>query len=71
MADRTVREVIRPFTPNIPLVPAITPETGLVVALRLMADHGTDRLAVVRGDRPIGMVRRADLLKALGIEEPR
>ena len=70
MADRTVREVIVPFTRGTPLVPAITPEARLVAALRLMADHGADRLAVVRGDRPIGMVRRVDVLRTLGLEEP-
>ena len=46
--------------------PAITvgPETSVAEAARLMGEHGVNRLPVLRRDELVGIVTRADLVRA-------
>jgi CBS-domain-containing membrane protein len=46
--------------------PAVTisPYRGVQEAARLMVEHGVNRLPVVRGDELVGIVTRADLVRA-------
>ncbi len=57
-AARTVGEAMT--------APAITigPETSVSEAARLMSEHGVNRLPVLRRDELIGIVTRADLVRA-------
>ena len=63
-----VREVLVPWLEGTPLAPAVRPEDKLRDAVALMAERGLTCLAVVRNGRPLGRVRLADALRALGLE---
>jgi CBS domain-containing protein len=45
----------------------VTEDTPVEEACRLIGEHGFKRLPVVRGGRLVGIVARADLVRALGI----
>lgn len=54
----------RAMTPR-PRLIAVTPETPLLTALQLMVRHDLNQLPVMVGDRPVGLLSRAGLLRAL------
>jgi Zn-dependent protease/CBS domain-containing protein len=57
--DDRVREVMTPWTD----VVGVSPETPVTEALRLMAEHDVDRVAVVHGGRLVGFVDRTAILR--------
>lgn len=63
-ADRPVREVMA--TP----VVTVSEDTELGAIARLLATHCIKRVPVVRGGRVVGIVSRADLLRALSTPPP-
>lgn len=69
MAEKLVRDLVVPLAEGTPHTPAVTPETPLLRALRVMIDHGLRRIAVARRGSPIGEFRLEDALRALGLEE--
>jgi CBS domain-containing protein len=63
--ERTAGDVM-----SAPLV-TVGEETDVGEIARLLAAHRIKRVPVVRDDRIIGIVSRADLLRALAAEQPR
>jgi CBS domain-containing protein len=45
----------------------VTEDTPIAAACRIIGEHGIKRLPVVRDGRIVGIVARADLMRALGI----
>jgi CBS domain-containing protein len=50
-------------------VPTIGPEESLEEALRVMAEHGLERLAVVDGGRFLGILPREPLIRRMAADE--
>ena len=57
--NERVRTVMTPWRD----VVSVNPETPAAEAVRLMAEHDVDRIAVVRGERLVGFVDRAAILR--------
>jgi hypothetical protein len=49
----------------------VSPETPVNQAVRLMAEHRVDRAAVVRGDRLVGFIDRAAILRRVELSRSR
>jgi CBS domain-containing protein len=64
VTDRTARDVM-----STPLV-TVTEKTGVSEIARLLAIHHVKRVPVVRDGRIVGIVSRADLLRAVAADEP-
>ena len=67
MRRKQVGEVIVPLDGVTKPVPSVRFRDSLVDAVEKMSEHGLDRIAVVRGGEPIGMIRLEDALRALGL----
>lgn len=62
MHDQTVEEVMTPE------LCAVQEGTSLVEVARLMKDRGIKRLPVLHGDKLVGIIHRADLMRMLGAD---
>ena len=60
-----------PFKEGIPLNPSVTINDKTTYAVELMVNNNLKGIAVVRNNRPIGMIRLEDAFKQLGIQMPR
>ena len=69
MAGKLVREIMVPFADGVPLSPSVKPTDRLVVAVEVMATCNLEGLAVVWNERPVGMIRLEDALRALGLKD--
>jgi CBS domain-containing protein len=70
MKSCIVDSIIVPYTEEIPLTPSVTIGEKIARAIELMLNHNVSRIAVVRGQRPIGMIRLEDAFHKLGLEIP-
>ena len=52
-----------------PPLHAVAPDDGLAVVLRALAEHNVNQLLVLRHERLIGVVRRADVIRYLQFRE--
>lgn len=68
MKTRKVEEIVLPYEKGIPVHPAVTMEDKIIHAVELMVNHDLNKIAVVRKNRPIAMVRLQDALQKLGLE---
>lgn len=62
-----VKAILLPFRNEVPTDYTVTPDDKVIYAVELMVDHHIKQIAVVRNDRPIGMIRLDDALKKLGL----
>jgi CBS domain-containing protein len=70
MKTSKVMMIIRPCWEKLPMDYTVTPEDKIMHSVELMVENNLKEIAVVRGGRPIGMVRLDDALKRLGINTP-
>lgn len=59
-----------PFREGMPLNPSVTINDKTTHAVELMVNNNLKGIAVVRNNRPIGMIRLEDAFKQLGIQLP-
>jgi CBS domain-containing protein len=70
MRSCKVDSIIAPYTEDVPLTPSVTLGEKISRAIELMLKHNLNRIAVVRNQRAIGMVRLEDAFHELGLEMP-
>lgn len=70
MKTKRVNEIILPYRKDIPVIFSVTPEDRLTYAVALMVTNNLRNIAVIRNDRPVGMIRLKDALKNLGLQLP-
>ena len=70
MRSCKVDAIIVPYTEEVPLTPSVTIGEKITRAIELMLKHNLSRIAVVRGQRAIGIIRLEDALQKVGLEMP-
>jgi len=70
MRSCTVDSIIVPYTEEVPLTPSVTIGEKITRAIELMLKHNLSRIAVIRNQRLIGMIRLEDAFHELGLEMP-
>jgi hypothetical protein len=73
MKRRKVDEILLPYEDGVPLDPSVKIGDRIITAIELMVGKNLKQIAVVRNQRPVGMVRLEDAFKKIGLtktEEP-
>ena len=73
MRLRKVDEILLPYEDGVPLDPSVKIGDRIITAIELMVGKNLKQIAVVRNQRPVGMVRLEDAFKKIGLtktEEP-
>ena len=70
MRQKKVIEIIVPYEEGAPNHPSVMVNDRIVDAVELMVNHGLRRIAVVRNNRPLGMIRLEDAFRVLGLQTP-
>jgi CBS domain-containing protein len=67
MRRRKVDEILLPYEDGLPLDPSVTIGDRIITAIEVMVRENLKRIAVVRNQRPVGMVRLEDAFKKIGL----
>jgi CBS domain-containing protein len=67
MRRRKVDEILLPYEDGVPLDPSVTIGDRIITAIELMVGKNLKQIAVVRNQRPVGMVRLEDAFKKIGL----
>jgi predicted transcriptional regulator len=67
MRRRKVDEILLPYEDGLPLDPSVKIGDQIIMAIELMVGKNLKRIAVVRNQRPVGMVRLEDAFKKIGL----
>jgi len=70
MKVKKVEEILLPFRAGMAVHPSVSARDKITFAIELMLKNNLKSIAVVRGKRPIGMIRLKDAFKTLGLEMP-
>ena len=70
MKSRRVDAILLPITGELTSEPCVATGEKITRAIELMVSHNVDRIAVVRNQRAIGMIRLEDAFKEIGLEMP-
>ena len=63
-----MEEILLPYRVHVPVEPSINIGDKIIHAVELMVSHDLQEVAVVRGGRPIGMIRLQDAFQKLGLQ---
>lgn len=66
----SVREILLPFTGEMPLHPSVRLNDQVTTAIETMVKHDLQIIPVVWNARPVGQVRLKDAFAAVGIRMP-
>ena len=67
MKCKKIAEILLPFRKGVSLNPFVSPSDKISYAIELMLDNNLKEIAVLRNNRPIGMVNLKDALMVLGL----
>jgi len=67
MKEKRVEEILLPFRKDVPFCPSVTMSDKITHAIELMVKNNLKCIAVMRNERPIGMICLEDALKKLGL----
>ena len=67
MKEKRVEEILLPLRKGVPFCPSVTMTDKITRAIELMVNNNLKCIAVVRNDRPVGMVCLEDAFKKLGL----
>jgi len=68
MRQKKVLEIVVPYQEGMPNHPAVTMNDKIIDAVELMVNNGLHQIAVVRNNRPVGMIRLEDAFRKLGLQ---
>lgn len=60
-------EILLPYEDGLPLDPSVKIGDRIIMAIELMVRKNLKQIAVVRNQRPVGMVRLEDAFKKIGL----
>ena len=67
MRKRKVDEILRPYTEGIPLDPSVHMGDRIIHAIELMVRNNLKCIAVLKNQRPIGIVHLEDAFQKIGL----
>jgi len=67
MRRTKVDEILLPYEDGVPLDPAVKIGERIITAIELMVGKNLKQIAVVRNQRPVGVVRLEDAFKKIGL----
>jgi len=67
MMRRKVDEILLPYEDGVPLKPSVKVGEKIITAIELMVGNDLKQMAVVRNQRPVGMIRLEDAFKKIGL----
>ena len=67
MRRTKVDEILLPYEDGVPLDPAVKIGERIITAIELMVGKNLKQIAVVRNQRPVGMVRLEDAFNKIGL----
>jgi len=67
MRCRRVNEILLPFEEGLPLDPCVEMGERIIDAIQLMVSNNLKRIAVMRNQRPVGMIRLDDAFQKVGL----
>ncbi len=67
MRRRKVDEILLPYEDGLPLDPSVRIGDRIITAIEVMVGKNLKQIAVVRNQRPVGMVRLEDAFKKIGL----
>jgi len=70
MRQKKVVEIVVPYPEGMAFHPAVALNDRIIDAIELMVNHGLHTVAVVRNNRPVGMIRLEDAFRELGLKGP-
>lgn len=68
MKRLAVGSIIIPADEGLASTPSVSPEDRITGAIEVMLKNDLKRVAVIKGNRMVGMVRLEDALKKVGLE---
>jgi CBS domain-containing protein len=69
--ERTrVEEILQPYQDGLPLQPSVKIGDKITHAIELMVRNDVKCIAVLRNQRPVGMVRLEDAFRKIGLQRP-
>ena len=71
MKEKKVGEILLPFRQEVPLHPSVKMEDRIIRAIELMVINNLKRIAVIRNNQPVGMVRLEDAFEKVGLHGSR
>jgi CBS domain-containing protein len=70
MRRRKVDEILLPYEEGVPMDPSVRIGDTIIAAIELMVGKNLKQVAVLRNQRPIGLVRLEDAFKKMGLTRP-
>lgn len=70
MKEKKIEEILQPLQEGLPLHPSLSLGDKIIHAIEIMVDNNLKCVAVVRDNRPIGMVCLKDAFQKLGLKMP-
>ena len=67
MRKQRVEDIILPYKQGVPIRPSVTIGDEITHAIELMVNHNLRCIAVIRNNRPVGMVRLGDAFRKMGL----
>ena len=67
MRQTKIDEILLPYEDGVPLDPSVKMGDKITTAIELMVGKNLKQIAVVRNQRPVGMVRLEDAFKKIGL----
>jgi CBS domain-containing protein len=67
MKRKRVSEILQPYREGLPLVPSVSMDDRIIHAIELMVNNNLKCVAVLKNQRPVGMVRLEDAFQKLGL----
>ncbi len=67
MRRTKVDEILLPYEDGVPLDPSVKIGDRIITAIELMVGKNLKKIAVVRNQRPVGIIRLEDAFKKIGL----
>jgi CBS domain-containing protein len=67
MRRRKVDEILLPYTEGVPLDPSVVMGDRIIHAIELMVRNNVKSIAVLKNQRPVGIVRLDDAFRKIGL----
>jgi hypothetical protein len=70
MRPTSVEEILQPYQDDVPLHPSVKMGDKIIHAIELMVRNNVKCIAVLKNQRPVGMVRLEDAFRKIGLQRP-
>jgi len=67
MKKKKIEEILLPYQQGVPIHPSVVVGDKIIHAVKLMVECNVNCIAVVKNNRPVGMLRLQDAFQKLGL----